>query len=86
MLKGLLQICKSLITEVRGRTRGASPFTQTSRVEILCIKMGTILQTRKSLITEVRGRTGGARHLYKPPGGNLVHKKGYNTSNPVKAL
>ena len=71
MLKGLLQTCKSLITEVRGRTRGASPFTQTTRVEIVCVKMG---------------RTGGAYHLHKPPGGNLVHKKGYNTSNPVKAL
>ena len=82
MLKSLLQTCKSLITEVRGRTGGASPSTQTTRVEIVCVKMGTILQTRKSLITEVRGRTGGAYHLHKPPGGNLVHKKGYNTSNP----
>ena len=82
MLKSLLQICKSLITEVRGRTRGASPFTQTTWVEIVCVKMGTILQTRKSLITEARGRTGGAFHLHKLPGGNLVHKKGYNTSKP----
>ena len=51
----------SISTKKKGRTRQQRhfPFTQTTRVEILCIKRGIILQTRKSLITEVRGRTGG---------------------------
>ena len=47
---------------------GASPFTQTTRVEIMCVKRGIMLQTRKTLITEIRGRTGGAYNLHKPPG------------------
>ena len=47
--------------------QGCLPLTQTTRVEILCIKRGIMLQTRKSLITEVRGRTGVAHHWQKPP-------------------